>query len=165
VIGLPMTTTPFNETNPFAMKFVGPKKTASSFSDTSQSRSIGGLEKRSRTLGSKFRNQQPWNIDAAILLDKVYQITGAWSEYVHRLLSDEQTEISIAPKLAGSASIFLENTRRMRTRDVQVVVAGALMTTGLSILADFSIEIVALLAHGKSRTRRRGPCSVGGADS
>ena len=29
VIGLPMTTAPFNETNPFAVKFVGPKGVAS----------------------------------------------------------------------------------------------------------------------------------------
>lgn len=29
VIGLPMTTAPFNDTNPFAVKFIGPKKTAS----------------------------------------------------------------------------------------------------------------------------------------
>jgi len=29
VIGLPMTTASFNDTNPFAIKFIGPKKTAS----------------------------------------------------------------------------------------------------------------------------------------
>jgi mRNA interferase MazF len=29
VIGLPMTTAPFNDTNPFAIKFIGPKKTTS----------------------------------------------------------------------------------------------------------------------------------------
>jgi mRNA interferase MazF len=29
VIGLPMTTAAFNETNPFAVKFVGPRRTAS----------------------------------------------------------------------------------------------------------------------------------------
>jgi hypothetical protein len=52
VIGLPMTTASFNDTDPFAVKFVGPKKRLATFSGPSRSHSIGGPEKRSRTLGS-----------------------------------------------------------------------------------------------------------------
>lgn len=55
VIGLPMTTAAFNDTNPFAVKFASPRGKATIFSATSRSPSTGGSGKQSLTRGSKFR--------------------------------------------------------------------------------------------------------------
>ena len=54
VIGLPMTTAPFNDTNPFAVKFMGPKGVAVTFSDINPNHSIGEFEKQSHIPGSGF---------------------------------------------------------------------------------------------------------------
>ena|SRR5438094_5223780 len=55
VIGLPMTTAAFNETNPFAVKFASPRGRRAIFSGTSRSRSTGVSGKQSLTRGGKFR--------------------------------------------------------------------------------------------------------------
>jgi hypothetical protein len=55
VIGLPMTTAAFDETNPFAVKFRALEGRRATFSVTSRNRSTGGPGKPSPTAGSKFR--------------------------------------------------------------------------------------------------------------
>jgi len=54
VIGLPTTTAAFHETNPFAVKFAGPRKQTSYIIPTSQNRSPGGFGMPSPTPGIKF---------------------------------------------------------------------------------------------------------------
>ena len=55
VIGLPMTTASFNDTNPFAVKFKGPKAAASCILSHSRSHSIGAPGVRGRIRGSGCR--------------------------------------------------------------------------------------------------------------
>jgi mRNA interferase MazF len=58
VIGLPMTTAAFNETNPFAVKFMGPRRQASYILEHQPKSSTGGCAKPSRTRGSKSRKMR-----------------------------------------------------------------------------------------------------------
>ena len=54
VIGLPMTTAAFNDTNPFAIKFRGPRTSRATCSATSRSRLTGARAARRHIPGSGY---------------------------------------------------------------------------------------------------------------
>lgn len=90
----------------------------------------------------------PWRIDAAMALDKLFQISSDGTKYAPRYRSDG-IDLTIPTNSDGDAEItmMLENTERARTRDVRNVFAGAIMAAGIAILVDFGVDLVGLIAE------------------
>lgn len=93
------------------------------------------------------------NISGRINFDKVIQITSDASKYKLEFPPDGSTFLYMSgSQISREDYIFLQDESKVRKRDVEMVFSGALMATGIAILADFCIDVASLF----SNTRENG---------
>jgi hypothetical protein len=101
----------------------------------------------------------PWAISAHVLMDTVYGLPSDASQYSP--VVQQNGVVLTAPTTTGDAAfrLKLENSENSKRRDVMNVFAGAMLATGIAILADFLVDLIdlSLATSPSSELHRHGP--------
>jgi hypothetical protein len=94
--------------------------------------------------------------DGVAILEDAYQIGTDFTGLAISMESTGKSRLEL-PKAAASrkmATVSLENLRKSRTRDLQIVFTGTLLATGIAILAEFIIEFFAAIGEASKPLAR-----------